>query len=145
MKKRKYTKSWQNVFCSWKDLCFSNSVLSKLFCKYLAERGSKSSLMLSMFRARNWTVLKPRVKVSSSYDPLAYFSDIFISGKNENTGKICKWIITWTDFSEICVKQGVGMVIPLDFQVCRDDYQCPMLWTPFRNKRWRQSKEQILM
>ena len=52
------------------------------------------SLMLSMFRARNWTVLKPRVKVSSSYDPLAYFSDIFISGKNENTGKICKWIIT---------------------------------------------------
>ena len=29
--------------------------------------------------------------------------------------------------SKICVKQRVGIVIPLDFQVCRDDYQCPML------------------
>ena len=37
-------------------------------------------------------------KVRSSYGPLAYFSDIFISGKNENIGKICKWTITWTDF-----------------------------------------------
>ena len=29
--------------------------------------------------------------------------------------------------SKICVKQRVGTVIPLDFQVSRDDYQCPML------------------
>ena len=33
-------------------------------------------------------------KVRSSYGPLAYFSDIFICGKNENIGKICKRTIT---------------------------------------------------
>ena len=46
-------------------------------------------------------------KVRSSYCLLAYFSDIFISGtndninaRNENIGKICKRTITWTDFSQ---------------------------------------------
>ena len=38
------------------------------------------------------------IKVRSSYGPHAYFSDIFISGKNENIGKIYKRAITWTDF-----------------------------------------------
>ena len=28
---------------------------------------------------------------------LSYFSEIFISGKNENIGKICKRTITWMD------------------------------------------------
>ena len=33
-------------------------------------------------------------KVRYSYGPLAYFSDIHISGKNENVRKICKRTIT---------------------------------------------------
>ena len=53
-------------------------------------------------------------KVPSSYGLLAYFSDIFISGKNvvflhtkvnifatnESIGKICKRTITWTDLKK---------------------------------------------
>ena len=36
-------------------------------------------------------------KVSSSYDPLVYFSDIFISGKNVVISAE-RW--TWTDFTK---------------------------------------------
>ena len=75
-------------------------------------------------------------KVRSSYGPLAYFSDIFISGKkwkyrknmqhrkdnifarNENIGKICKRTITWTDFNCIIISSRVFSLFPLSIYVC---------------------------
>ena len=58
-----------------------------------------SIFLLVTFWYKTFTWISEIYKVCSSYRPLAYFSDIFISFKNENIGKIHKRTITLRDFS----------------------------------------------
>ena len=52
----------------------------------------------------------------SSYRPLAYFTDIFISRKKVNIRKICKRMITWTDFKTMKLPEWSSWGNCLDYR-----------------------------
>ena len=96
---------------------FKKNVLLKLFFVNFNFRNPLFSKIMSNFCQH---II---YKVHSSYGPLAYFSDIFISGKNvvcrndnifarnEDIGKMRKRSITWTGFSKVWIHNSCIMMI----------------------------------